>query len=1152
MKASRLQPVSIILIILCLAVPSARIIQPVQAASPITFTILHTNDFHGQLESSANNPGMARTAAVINGVRTAVGAANVLLVDGGDEMQGSLLSNLKKGQPTIAIFKSMGYNVATFGNHEFDWGQQILNERMGEATATDYVTANIVQGACDDSNWSLPSFAEAPYVVKTLPSGVKVAFIGVTTTEVPTITIASATEGLCFKDPTESILHYYAAMKAEADIIVVLSHLGYTDGGYGYGIPVYGDESLARNLINAGAPVNLIIGGHSHTQLSAATSISVAGKPGEITVVQAYYNGRAVGRADFSVDPDTHAITITWSKLAVSTSGTQDSTINTQITTYTSDPAYVSLVQEPIGYTAIDLARGNGDNMMGTFIDDAIYYSLNSDDDPSNDVDVIFNNAGGIRADICDSACDANLRAATMVTYGNMYSVLPFGNQTVVGKMTGAQILEVLNQAPLVSNGIIQPAGLRYKYFAYSDANPGPQPYAWGAFDACVVNKGTGICDPLEIDKVYSVGTNEFLAPAGGDSYGAFKYMTDITYWGDMLNTVNAYVSATYDTPETAYQGPNGDGTLDERIIRDGTDATGSIIPLTILHNNDSHGNLSKTGASIGYTQLATLIQQERAHNPTRTLLLNGGDQIQGDKLSHYYQTAPSGFAVDGEALPVDLQIQPTIAVMNALDYDAMVLGNHDFNFGHTVFTGVFGQATFPILGANVVDDGRYGLAQVGTGNEGVQPYTELTVGTEGIKVGILGLTNHHVPNYELPSNIVGLTFSNPFTTAQQYATELNARNEVVIALTHLGFTTNPDNPEVDSLVDTNLAAQVAGLDAILGAHSHTKPTIGEAAYKYLPSIVDGLDHTPVLINQAYRNNAFLGKIILGMKATGDGGYEVVSRTGQNLAVSLTTAEDPTIKAIVDPYVTLFATFSNSTVGKTTVPIDSWEAFTQETNSANLQADAAVWELTQNGIPEVDFYLGGAMVNHKIASTATAANPFELKVSDLFTMMPYDNTLVVLRMNGPQIRTILERAYRNYYYYKYFPGNTDYARATACMLDIDSSGQITYNDLYPNGYAPQVNHVASLVVNGVAVDLTNTTTYYNVATTNYLASGGCNYTDNTVSLWPLGQIVNDTQISLRDALIDYIAAAGTVSPAVEDRLIFLDIQSVYLPVLTNH
>ena len=79
--------------------------------SPITLTILHTNDIHGQLEASGSNPGMARVAGVVDGVRSAAGAANVLLVDAGDEMQGSLLSNLQQGIPSIGVLNLMGYDV---------------------------------------------------------------------------------------------------------------------------------------------------------------------------------------------------------------------------------------------------------------------------------------------------------------------------------------------------------------------------------------------------------------------------------------------------------------------------------------------------------------------------------------------------------------------------------------------------------------------------------------------------------------------------------------------------------------------------------------------------------------------------------------------------------------------------------------------------------------------------------------------------------------------------------------------------------------------------------------------------------------------------------------------------------------------------------
>jgi 2',3'-cyclic-nucleotide 2'-phosphodiesterase/3'-nucleotidase len=773
---------------------------------------------------------------------------------------------------------------------------------------------------------------------------------------------------------------------------------------------------------------------------------------------------------------------------------------------------------------------------------------------------MFFNNPGGIRTDWCDKEdppgsgnwiwsstatdCNAGLWShdPMLLNYGQMFTILPFGNQTIVGDMTGAQILDLLNQAATLFKGAIQPSGIRYSFYRYSDALPGPQPYAWGAFDACVIDKTSGDCEPLEMDRVYRVGTNEFLAPAGQDGFLPFKYMTNISYWGDMLNAVNDWVLTNY-TLANPYKGPNGDGTLDGRITRDGTDAGGSIVPITILHHNDSHGRLAKSGSAPGFTQLATLINQERAHNPGRTLLLNGGDQIQGDSMMYYFKSAALGYAADGTVLSPPLTTHPMMAVMNALGYDAMTLGNHEYNFGSAIFTSVMGQATFPVLQANLEDDGSYGIASVP-----VLPYLEKVVGPEGIKVAILGIGNHRVPSYELPSNIPGLSFPNPLDTAQEYADLLRPTNDAVVALTHIGFTEDPASVEVDANVDTNMAAVVSGLDAIIGAHSHTNPVYAFGNYKFLPTFVGGPDNTPVIINQAYRYNTYLGEVILGMRLKAGGGYEVASRAGRYIAVSAsTTVEDPVIKAIVDPYTAALAAYNEQVIGETTVPIDALQAFTQETNAANMQADASVYELESQGI-EVDFHLSGAMTNRKVADSATVADPYELKVSDMFSLMPYENSLVVMEMNGPQLKAVLERAYRNYYYYKYVPSYGGYSYYTTCMLDINAGGQITYNDLYPAAYDPAQSYVVSLVFDGHEVDFTDADTYYRVSTVNYLAAGACNFSNSGVSLWPLDQITNDTQYYVRDAVIHYISYMETVSPAIEGRLNF--IYDVTPPVIT--
>jgi hypothetical protein len=275
----------------------------------------------------------------------------------------------------------------------------------------------------------------------------------------------------------------------------------------------------------------------------------------------------------------------------------------------------------------------------------------------------------------------------------------------------------------------------------------------------------------------------------------------------------------------------------------------------------------------------------------------------------------------------------------------------------------------------------------------------------------------------------------------------------------------------------------------------------------------------------------------LGLRAKAGGGYEVVSRTGRYLSVTSSTAEDAAVKAIVDPYVAALSAYNATSIGKTTAPIDTMAAFTQETNGANLQADASVYELSVKHSIPVDFHLSGAMTNKLIATSATPVNPYNLTIADMFAAMPYENSLLVLSMNGPQLKTVLERAYRNYYYYKYVPGYGGYSYYTTCMIDTNAIGKITYNDLYPA--LPNGNNVVALTINGVDIDFTNASKYYNVSTVNYLAAGSCNFNDAGKTLWPLDQIVADTQYYVRDAVIDYVTYKGTVSPAIDGRLNFI-------------
>jgi 2',3'-cyclic-nucleotide 2'-phosphodiesterase (5'-nucleotidase family)/subtilisin family serine protease len=1113
----------------------------VSVVQPVKITLMHTNDFHGNLEPAGSNPGMARLAYKIKQVRDEVGAANTLLLDAGDIMQSTLLSNLKKGEPTIDLYNFVGYEVATYGNHEFDWGQQTLISRTKEANFP-FVVSNLVvndTGNCATAGWTVPiSFTVKPWITKTVGAPGNQAIIGILGTasiETPYITIAEATQGLCFKDPKLAIAHYYNDVKAAgADVILVLSHNGNTDGGYGYGFTVEGDQTLARKLVEQGTPVNIIIGGHSHTDLTAAQVVSGT------TVVQAHYAGRKLGRLDLTVNTVNDTASVKWTRIVVGTSDPEDAPTKMRVNMWANDPAYQAQINQVIGYSNVDLVRNyDGDNLMGALVNDAIYNDLNNDAEPLNDVDMVFNNPGGLRADLTSATKPFTL------TYGMLYSVLPFGNATIVGDMTGAQIQDLLNQSATLFKGALQVSGIRYSFYSYTDTLPVAQPWAWGAYSITVKNRNTLLWEPLVMTKTYRIATNEFLAPAGQDGFVQFKYIKNYSYWGDMLNQVNHWISTTHGTPATAYNGPNNNGLKDGRIYRNGTNTYNpsdptQVVPVNVLHHNDAHGRLLPSDTAPGYTNLATLIKQEWAHNPNRTILLNAGDTIQGDAMAAYYKAAFTGFAPDGTALPITLTVNPILKSMNALTYTAMTLGNHEFNYGNYIFTGTLGQANFPLLQANLYDDGSYGLAQVNVRDH-------VTVSLPGpagnIDVAILGIGNHRIPIYELPSNIPGLLFTNPVSETQLRAPALQATNDAVIALTHIGFTDDPNSVEVDNNVDTYLAANSTGVDAIIGGHSHTNPSTGFGPYKFLPTFVGAPDNTPVIINQAYRYNTYLGEIVLGFLPDGSGGYNVVSRAGRYIANTTNVAQDPEVKAIIDPYDAFFQTYKNRELGRTAVPIDTTYAYISETNAANLQVDASLWKLNQVfGAGAVQAHLSGAMTqpsppNVVMFPTASASNPLTMTVADMFTLMPYENSLVVFTLNGPQLKTILERAYRNYWYYKYVPNWGGYSHYTTCMLDVSAGSIITYDE-DPLTYTVGSEYVVGMSINGQPVNFLDATTYYTVSTVNYVAAGSCNFNNGGVTLWPLGQIVHDTQYYVRDVMIDYIPTLPQpiAPPAYEGRI----------------
>jgi 2',3'-cyclic-nucleotide 2'-phosphodiesterase (5'-nucleotidase family) len=1134
---------TVLVIILAMIIPSTAL----GDSHLVEATLLHTNDFHGRLETDyRGRGGSAYLADKVNDIRAEMGEENVVLMDAGDVyFAAPAISQLLMGESTIDIYNMIGYDLAAFGNHEFDKGQEELAARVAQSEFP-WLGANVV---LEGTDWDLPDWAQA-YEILEIGSGkykAKLGVLGLAGEETPEVTLIGTTDGLVFKDLTETILHYYDEIKDQVDALIVVVHMGTDDSG-----PYKGLTTVAQELIDAGKPVDLMIGGHQHQALFDPVYV------GDTAIVSAGYYGRWLGQVDITIDKDAKKLfvdnyqlnTITglvtlegltadligyfeagdisnkgvFNSLLTKLEGAQAALGRGNVTAAANKlEAFINevmaqngkhvapeaaealamdaewflentdlevaarvaywaevvapIVNEPVGATNIDLVRDyNDESIMGDIVTDSMLWSADFyDDGELNDtVDIAFTNPGGLRADIVipDGAA-----LPYTVTWGATFDVLPFGNTLYMMDLTGAQIQELLDQAATLYKGILQTSGA--SWYWYNDCGC-DAPTAWGAYGITVDGA------PLDRDQVYRVVTNDFLA-GGQDGWTTFAEGT---------NRWNTY----YDMQEGFVEYIKMLEVIDAEDIPMGR-ITQLDNVVTMLHTNDTHGRWEADSYGGGFAYLADLIKKERAHNPN-ALLLDAGDTFQGNSFAYFFKDRPDN---------------PIAGGMNFLGYDAMTIGNHEFNFGPATFANMLGQLDALILGTiNLEDDGSYGFI-----NENVNDYINLDV--DGLKVTIFGLTNPRVYRYELPTNIPGLTFYSGLDTGFAAVPQILADEtpDLLVGLTHMGY--SPYGDEVDS--DVLLAEGVAGIDVLIGGHSHT--TLDPAVL-----VTSDINPEGTLIAQARRYAGYLGQVNVGFI-----GGEVVLREGFLIPTSEATP-NAELEAYLAPFLAEIDAYNATEIGQTQVPIDALEAYTQETNGANLQADAAVWELADKEGVTVDMHLSGAMSNRLVAAGATPTNPVYLTKGDMFNLMPYENSLVVLSMNGPQIKEILERSYRNYWYYKYDPDYGGYSHYTTCMLTTDEGNVITYSD--PGaGTPPDGNNVVSMTLDGVPIDFTDNVTTYLVSSVNYLAAGSCNFNNAGETIWPLDQIAYDTQFYVRDSVINYVEAqVGPISPAIEGRLVF--------------
>jgi 2',3'-cyclic-nucleotide 2'-phosphodiesterase (5'-nucleotidase family) len=374
--------------------------------------ILATNDFHGALETrvyawSNGRPigGAAPLKATLDSAAASC-RCPVLRLDGGDQMQGSLGSNLVYGRSVVEVMNAVGLDAAVVGNHELDWGVDTLRARMAEAKYP-WLAANVF----DSLTGKRPGWA-VPYTILTR-GGLRIGVVGYMAQRTKAMLSSWAAAGLVWKRGPDAIGDVLAAVRAERpDLTILVAH----EGAFCDSLPCAGEiVDLARGLDST--MVQFIVSGHTHSLVNTVVN--------GIPIVQARSNGTAYGVADLVRRDDGSRA---W-KVRVETVWadrvTPDSGITAIVARYR--PMVDRIAGQPVAELRDALTRDGQQYPLGNLIADAQRAAA-----PGTDFALM--NHGGIRRDL----------PAGRVTYSDLFELQPFGNNITRVWITGRQLRELL------------------------------------------------------------------------------------------------------------------------------------------------------------------------------------------------------------------------------------------------------------------------------------------------------------------------------------------------------------------------------------------------------------------------------------------------------------------------------------------------------------------------------------------------------------------------------------------------------------------------------------------------------------------------------------------------------------------------------------
>ena len=508
---------------------------------------------------------------------------------------------------------------------------------------------------------------------------------------------------------------------------------------------------------------------------------------------------------------------------------------------------------------------------------------------------------------------------------------------------------------------------------------------------------------------------------------------------------------------------------------------------ITLLQTSDLHGYIypfdyfRNRPADIGVARVATMVDSVRAEGQP-VLLFDAGDTIQGSALAYVHQRKHPG------------PPEPTMLAMNRVGFDAMTVGNHEFNFGLEALERARKDASFPWLAANVVTE---------DGEPYFEPY--LVRELNGVRVGILGLITRAVPTWETPENYSGLKFLDTVETSKRYVSILREKENVdaVVVVTHQALELDLASGESNKSEYENqvyrLTKEVPGIDVILMGHAHQR---------FPPQEVNG-----VILCEPGRWGDSLCRVDLHFETDSSGELRLGRWEGALLSASEFESDEKVLE-IGRPYHERTMVYVNSVVGEAAAPLSAERARFRDTALMDL--------LQRVMLKESGAQLSlAALLPYRFEGIS--AGP--VTVQQLLSFYPYDNTLMVLKVTGRDVKEALEHSAE---YYKHMALDPETGRL---VIEVDPLVRAYNFDMLAGANyridptRPVGDRIRELSYQGREMDLEQE---FTLVTTNYRSAGGGGYkmlTDKEV-LWQSSEEV-------RNLLIEHVAEEGTLVPSCD-------------------